>query len=61
MGYKYSRFMVLSSEGGGSQPIYGGLCMIGGYGEGYFFSTWVAVCNFAFFKIVILGYWLCES
>jgi hypothetical protein len=40
--YKYSPFMVLSSKGGGPRPLYGGLYMIGGYGEGYFFPTWMA-------------------
>jgi hypothetical protein len=34
-------FMVISKEGGGSRPIYGGLCTVGGYGEGYSFPTWV--------------------
>jgi hypothetical protein len=34
--------MVLSSEGGGPRPLYGGLCAIGGNGEGYFFPTWMA-------------------
>jgi hypothetical protein len=30
-------------RGGGSQPIYKGLCMFGGYDDGYFFfSIWVA-------------------
>jgi hypothetical protein len=37
--YKYSSFIVLSSEGGGPRPLYGGLCMIGDYGEGILFSN----------------------
>jgi hypothetical protein len=40
--YKYSSFVVTSSEDAASRPIYGGLYMVGGYGEGYFFPTWVA-------------------
>jgi hypothetical protein len=40
--YRYSPFMVTSSAGGESRPIYGGLYTVGGYGEGYFFPTWVA-------------------
>jgi hypothetical protein len=39
--YQYSLFMVTSSADGESRPIYGGLYTIGGYGEEYFFSTWV--------------------
>jgi hypothetical protein len=38
----YSPFMVISKDGGGSRPIYGGLCRFGGHGEGYFFPPWVA-------------------
>jgi hypothetical protein len=34
--YRYSPFMVISAAGGESRPVYGGLCMVGGYGEGYF-------------------------
>jgi hypothetical protein len=40
--YQYTPFMVISTAGGGSIPIYGGLCTTGGYGEGYFFLTWIA-------------------
>jgi hypothetical protein len=40
--YTYTLFMVVSMDGGGSIPIYRGLCMIGGYSEGYFFAIWVA-------------------
>jgi hypothetical protein len=35
--YRYSSFMVTSAVGGASRPIYGGLYMIGGYCEEYFF------------------------
>jgi hypothetical protein len=38
-GYQYYSFMVLSSEGGGSRPLYEGLCMFEGYSEEYFFPT----------------------
>jgi hypothetical protein len=31
--YLYAPFVVTSSADGESQPIYGGLYMIGGYGE----------------------------
>jgi hypothetical protein len=34
--------MVVASEGGALRSVYGGLFMVGGYGEGYFFSTWLA-------------------
>jgi hypothetical protein len=34
--------MVTSTTDGESKPIYGGLYTIGGYGEGYFFPTWMA-------------------
>jgi hypothetical protein len=37
----YAPFVVTSSEGGESRPIYGDLYMIGGYSEGYFFPTWM--------------------
>ncbi|XP_051186755.1 uncharacterized protein [Lolium perenne] len=40
--YKYSPFMVTSSESGEPRPIYEGLYTVGGYGEGYFFPAWVA-------------------
>jgi hypothetical protein len=40
--YWYSPFMVTSAADGESRPIYGGLYMVGGYGEGYFFLIWVA-------------------
>jgi hypothetical protein len=40
--YQHPSFMVLSSEGGGPRPLYGGLYTIGGYGEGYFSPTWMA-------------------
>jgi hypothetical protein len=40
--YQYSSFMVVSTAGGGSRPIYGGLCMTRDYNEGYFFPIWVA-------------------
>jgi hypothetical protein len=40
--YWYTPFMVTSAAGGASRPIYGDLYTIGGYGEGYFFPTWVA-------------------
>jgi hypothetical protein len=39
--YRYSPFVVTSSTAGASRPIYGGLYMVGGYGDGYFFPTWV--------------------
>jgi hypothetical protein len=34
--------MVVFSEGGESRPVSEGLFIVGGYNEGYFFSTWVA-------------------
>jgi hypothetical protein len=34
--------MVTSSTDGESRPIYEGLYTIGGYGEEYFFPTWMA-------------------
>jgi hypothetical protein len=40
-GYQYSLFMVISTKGGGLRPIYGGLCTVEGYGEGYFLPTLV--------------------
>nr|XP_051206417.1 uncharacterized protein LOC127321418 [Lolium perenne] len=40
--YRYSPFVVTSSADGEPRPIYGGLYTVGGYGEGYFFPTWVA-------------------
>jgi hypothetical protein len=40
--YWYAPFVVASSAYGEPRPIYGGLYMIRGYGEGYFFPTWVA-------------------
>jgi hypothetical protein len=39
---RYSPFVVTSSAARASRPIYGGLYTVGGYGEGYFFPTWVA-------------------
>jgi hypothetical protein len=41
--YRYAPFMVTSSTAGEQRPIYRDLYTIGGYGEGYFFPTWVAV------------------
>nr|XP_051203681.1 uncharacterized protein LOC127317199 [Lolium perenne] len=40
--YGDSSFVVASSAYGEPRPIYRGLYTIGGYGEGYFFPTWVA-------------------
>ena len=40
--YRDSSFMVLSTTGGESRLVYGGVHTIGGYGEGYFYPTWVA-------------------
>jgi hypothetical protein len=40
--HSYSLFMVCSTEGGEPRPVYGGLYTVGGYGEGYFYPTWVA-------------------
>nr|XP_051222973.1 allergen Asp f 7 homolog [Lolium perenne] len=40
--YRYSPFVVTSSASGEPRPVYGGLYTVGGYGEGYFFPTWVA-------------------
>jgi hypothetical protein len=40
--YQYSPFVVVSTAGGASRPVYGGLCTTGSYGEEYFFPTWVA-------------------
>jgi hypothetical protein len=40
--YRYSPSVVTSSADGTSPPIYRGLYTVGGYGEGYFFPTWVA-------------------
>ncbi|XP_051208138.1 uncharacterized protein [Lolium perenne] len=40
--YMYSPFVVTSSASGEPRPVYGGLYTVGGYGEGYFFPTWVA-------------------
>jgi hypothetical protein len=40
--YQYASFVITSSAVGESLPIYGDLYTIGGYGEEYFFSTWVA-------------------
>ena len=34
--------MILSTTRGESRPVYGGVYTIGGYGEGYFYPTWVA-------------------
>jgi hypothetical protein len=34
-------FVLTSSATEESRPINGGLYMIGGYGQGYFFLTWV--------------------
>jgi hypothetical protein len=31
--------MVISSAGGAPQLVYGGLCMVGDFDDGYFFST----------------------
>jgi hypothetical protein len=41
--YRYSPLVVLSTTVGGPRPLYGGLCMFGSYGKGYFFPTWMAV------------------
>jgi hypothetical protein len=40
--YWYSPFVVISTEGGASRPIFGGLFTVGGYNDGYFFPSWVA-------------------
>jgi hypothetical protein len=40
--YSYASFVVTSSAAGEQRPVYGGLYTTGGYGEGYFFPTWVA-------------------
>jgi hypothetical protein len=45
--------MVLSSEGGGPRPLYEGLYTIGGYGEGYFFPTWMAA--YSSYRFLNLG------
>ena len=37
-----SSFMVLSIMRGESRLVYEGVYTIGGYGEGYFYPTWVA-------------------
>jgi hypothetical protein len=39
--YSYSPFVVTSSASGEPIPVYGGLYTVGGYGEEYFFPTWV--------------------
>jgi hypothetical protein len=39
--YRYAPFVVTSSAAGEQRPVYGGLYTTGGYGEGYFFPTWV--------------------
>jgi hypothetical protein len=38
----YAPFVVTSSAAGEQRPVYEGLYTTGGYGEGYFFPTWVA-------------------
>jgi hypothetical protein len=41
----YTPFMVVSSAGGASRPIYEGLYtvgVVGVYGQGYYFPSWVA-------------------
>jgi len=38
----YSPFVVHLTTGGISRPFYGGVCMTGSGGEGYFYPTWVA-------------------
>jgi hypothetical protein len=40
--YWYILFVVTSSKDGEARPTYESLYIIEGYGEGYFFSTWVA-------------------
>ena len=40
--YGDASFMVLSTMIGESRHIYGGVYTIEGYGEGYFYPTWVA-------------------
>jgi hypothetical protein len=42
----YPPFMVTSTADGKPRPIYGGLYMVEGYDEGYFFLTWVAAYGF---------------
>jgi hypothetical protein len=37
--YQSSPFMVVSTDGGESRPVYGGLCTVGGYSAGYFFPN----------------------
>jgi hypothetical protein len=40
--YRYAPFMVTSLAAREQRSVYGGLYTIEGYGEGYFFPTWVA-------------------
>jgi hypothetical protein len=39
--YLNSSFVVVSTEDGTLRSVYGGLFAIEGYGEEYFFPTWV--------------------
>jgi hypothetical protein len=39
--YRYSPSVVFTAKSGESRPLYGGVYMVGGYTEGYFFPTYV--------------------
>jgi hypothetical protein len=40
--HSYASLMGITSAGRGSRPLYRGVFTVGGYGERYFFPTWVA-------------------
>jgi hypothetical protein len=42
IGYQYSPFMVISTKGEKSRPVYGGMFTVGSYGERCFFLAWLA-------------------
>jgi hypothetical protein len=39
--HRYSPFVVSAAESGEPRPLYRGMYMVGGYGQEYFFLTWV--------------------
>jgi hypothetical protein len=40
--YGVAPFMVVAAMIGGLRPLYGGEFTIGGNGEGFYYTTWVA-------------------
>jgi hypothetical protein len=40
--YGFALFTVVSSTCGESRPVYIGIYMVEGHGEGYFYPTWIA-------------------